>query len=662
MRAFLARVGRRLRFLKPTFDFGLPTWPGQTLAGAIAGLVDVGVSTAGGTTFPNLGVRFAHAFWSIVTCALVGAAFDLACLVTSLIPKERRFLRHVPVILMGAIVLEWIMSRIVVRQADALLDGTASWLLHLLFALGMGVGVSAVIVLGRSLGSARHRFMPLAVLIAGGALTGNHFLLRDDYVEAHTTTVVYATFFFGSFISAKWLSAVKPTGRSLGAFVAVVSIFFVWSPTNEVRHKLFQSPGAAGAWIIANLWWKLPDLAGQPSASVDPRWLGPRDGERRPSEARPMGGPPVVVLLTIDATRRDAVLGEGRPERLKNMGRMIREGTTFTNARSPGSQTAVSMATLFTGKYFSELHWSKYGTGKSRFDYPALDDTPRFVAKLTDAGVSTFKVVSLTFLKNDFGVAAGFAEEEVVTTGRRHARGREVVGPLVERLQAAREDEALFVFAHLTEPHHPYDRAGFKGSPHDRYLAEVNLADEFVGRVMRTLETGNLRNRSILIVSADHGEAFGEHETYQHTKTIYDEMLAIPLLVWGKGVKKQQLDVPVSLVDVGPTILDTFAVPTPDFMAGESLLPLIVTGEGELERPILAEGRLRRAFYLDGVKVLVDERRKTVEAYDLERDPGELVNIFDTEGPRVAPVLAALDLYFAQRSERRDGYEPIYKP
>lgn len=661
MKQWLLRVGSRLRFLKPKFDVGISTWPGQTLAGVVAGLADIGVSSFE-TDFANAGIRLAHAFWSVVTCAFVGALFDVVFLLIGLIPKERRWLRQLAVIIAGAALLEWIMSRIVVRQADALLDGPLALPIHVLFALGMGLGVSLVVILGRSIGSARHRFIPLAVVMAGAALISHHFLLRDDYVEAHTTTVVYAMLFLGSFISAKWFSTFTPGVRSLGALGAGIALFLVWSPPNEVRHKLFQSPGSAGAWMIANVWWTLPKTASAPSDLVDARWLGPRDGVRPLSAERPVKGPPVVVLLTIDATRRDAVLGEGRPEKLKHMGRMIREGTVFTNARSPGSQTAVSLSTLFTGKFFSELRWSKHGTGRSRFDYPAADDTPRFVAQLTDGGVSTFKVVSLTFLQNDYGVAAGFGEEEMVTTGRRHARGREVVEPIIERLQNAAPDEPLFIYSHLTEPHHPYDRAGLKGTSHERYLREVDLADEFVGRVMRALQTPALKDRSILIVSADHGEAFGEHQTYQHTKTIYEEMLQIPMLVWGEGVRAQRLDEPVSLVDLGPTILETFGMSVPDFMAGESLVPLLVTGEGAPSRPIFAEGRLRRAIYVGGLKVLVDERRKTVEAYDLEKDPLELTNVFDSESERVGPVLAALNLYFEQRSERRDGYEPIYKP
>jgi arylsulfatase A-like enzyme len=251
----------------------------------------------------------------------------------------------------------------------------------------------------------------------------------------------------------------------------------------------------------------------------------------------------------------------------------------------------------------------------------------------------------------------------VVTEGRRHARGREVVDPIVKRLEAVGPDEPLFVFGHLTEPHAPYDRGKKRsGSNWEKYLSEVDAADELVGRVMTVLSRGPLAKRSLLIVSSDHGEAFGEHGTYEHTKTIYEEQLRVPLLFWGAGVKAQRVEEPVNLVDLGPTLLDWFGVDTPDFMAGESLLPTVLEGPRALSRPLFAEGRLRRAIFIGDLKVIVDERRKTVEAFDLATDPAELTNVYESDPARVRPALAALHRYFERRSASRDGYRPIYKP
>jgi arylsulfatase A-like enzyme len=164
-------------------------------------------------------------------------------------------------------------------------------------------------------------------------------------------------------------------------------------------------------------------------------------------------------------------------------------------------------------------------------------------------------------------------------------------------------------------------------------------------------------------VSADHGEAFGEHATFQHTKTLYDELVRVPLLVRGPGVAPRAIDTRVGLVDLGPTILDLFGVETPASFEGQSLVPLLKGGAPALDRPLVAEGRLRRAMYLpDGLKVIEDDRRKTVEVYDLGRDPGELDNLFDRDPGRSDAAVATLRAFFTAHRSTRAGYRPVYKP
>ena len=80
-------------------------------------------------------------------------------------------------------------------------------------------------------------------------------------------------------------------------------------------------------------------------------------------------------------------------------------------------------------------------------------------------------------------------------------------------------------------------------------------------------------------------------------------------------------------------------------------------------RPLVIEGRLRRAMYLaDGLKVIEDLRRKTVEVYDLTRDPGEANNLFDRDPARSDAALATLRAFFAVHTAKRPGYRPVYKP
>jgi arylsulfatase A-like enzyme len=218
-----------------------------------------------------------------------------------------------------------------------------------------------------------------------------------------------------------------------------------------------------------------------------------------------------------------------------------------------------------------------------------------------------------------------------------------------------------FFATHWLEPHAPY-LAGKKGQkPWNRYLAEVDrietslrfIADEFVRRP-------DLARRTYVVLAADHGEAFGEHGSYHHASTLYDELLRVPLLILGPGIAPSRDSTPVSLIDVGPTVLDLFGLGTPGFHLGQSLLPALFGKELQIDRPMAAEaGRLMRSLvFADGYKAIVDLQKNTQEVYDLASDPGELRNLVGTS--RRAD-LALVDLHLFFEVHRRKGYEPPWR-
>jgi arylsulfatase A-like enzyme len=123
------------------------------------------------------------------------------------------------------------------------------------------------------------------------------------------------------------------------------------------------------------------------------------------------------------------------------------------------------------------------------------------------------------------------------------------------------------------------------------------------------------------------------------------------------------IDVPVTLVDLGPTILDLFGLDTPATFLGQSLVPLLTGETVDLTRPRFVEGRLRRKFMLpDGIEAIEDLRRKTVEVYDLKADPGETRNLWDADPVRSDVALAALRAFFDAHARTAEAYEPPYEP
>jgi arylsulfatase A-like enzyme len=370
---------------------------------------------------------------------------------------------------------------------------------------------------------------------------------------------------------------------------------------------------------------------------------------------------PVVVLITIDAVRADAVGDPANASLFPTLTALARQGVSFTQAHAAGSQTALSLSALFSGRPFSEQLWTEHGSGASRFYYPAEDSSVRFPELLSAHGVGTVAFHGLGFLSGEYGVTRGFHDETVVVQGIRHAQASELVDRLIGRLRRLKPGPA-FLYTHLMEPHEPYDRGRLDGTDEERYLSEIAVADAQVARVWHLLEA-RFPGRWALFVSADHGEAFGDHGTREHGKTLYEELIHVPLFAIGPAFVPRVVSQRVSLLDLGPTMLDLFGVATPATFVGQSLVPLLAGQDVTLDRPLFAEGRLRRELTTAGGLVAIEDlRRKTAEVYDLSSDPGETRNLFDAEPARSDVALATLRAFFSAHTRTRDGYSPPFTP
>ncbi len=648
------------------------SFPALTIGAFGAALVDV-VASAIETPFLHRSTQALHAIFDVALFVAVGLLGDLvlgalARVARAAAPRRPGLVFYPLYGALGGLGVFELLERVFGRQSQALLDGRFATAIYVAFALAPVVALPLLHAIAVWLGHRRRLFV-LGVLVGIGGLIQNQRVYRDDYFEGHVTAIWALVTVLGESLAPRLrrrlvrLRARPWALRSLRVAV-LASLVLTWiTPPNRVRLALFASPGAASAWICALTFWELPGAEASPDPRLDEAWLTERDPTpRAPQPLLDPGRPPVVVLVTIDATRADLVLDPERQKRLPTFTRLAREGVTFTQARSAGSQTAVSLTALFSGKHFSGMRWARFGGGKNDYEYAATDTTPRLTDLLREREIPTFKVISLPFLPNEFGVAPGFDEEIRAQVGRRHAPANDVVPPLLDRLREAK-GKPLFAFVHMTEPHSPYDRGRIKRVPAlEAYFCEIEVADTYLGKIVRELESPDLAGRSLLIVSSDHGEAFGEHGTTLHTKTIYEELIRVPLFVWGAGVKPQQVDVPVSALDIGPTVLDAFAIPTPNRWVGESLAPFLRGGSATPTRPVMAEGRLRTAIILGHEKILIDRRRKIVEVYDLSRDPGELDNLYDADPARFAPALSALSAFSRAHDYAAPGYEQVYKP
>jgi arylsulfatase A-like enzyme len=411
--------------------------------------------------------------------------------------------------------------------------------------------------------------------------------------------------------------------------------------------------GVGGASVVVNL-ARIADAGPffQPRDNLEP--IPP--GER----VYPEGEHPIVLVVTADALRADIFDKPEHATYTKNIRALMDRSAVFDMARSPGSQTVYTLSTLSTGQYFSQQYWSKRG----REYWPHEDPQHHLAGLLMDAGVRAKIVQGTKFLGPSYGVMKGF-DNARYTRGKtsKWAMANVLTDHLLKHVDDHQAKEPLFVFLHYFDTHHPYDRGGKEGTEFERYLKEVQLIDVEIQRIVDELGKRGLWERTTLIFSSDHGEAFGEHNSRWHATTIYEEQLRIPLLVYGAGVKPRRIAEPVSLVDIGPTVLDLMGVPTPGQFMGQSLVPLMGGEDVELVRPIVAETQLKQAMlFRDGTKVIRDQKRNTIEVYDLKSDPGEEKNLVGSIDPDDDAHVQLLLGFFEVQTYNRDGYVPPWRP
>jgi arylsulfatase A-like enzyme len=193
----------------------------------------------------------------------------------------------------------------------------------------------------------------------------------------------------------------------------------------------------------------------------------------------------------------------------------------------------------------------------------------------------------------------------------------------------------FFLWAHLYDPHRPYDPPEPYRSryAHNPYIGEIAFADAQIGRLIGALEQQRLLDRTVVIVTADHGEALGSHGERDHGIFVYEDVIRIPLIIRAPGLNATRIGQIVRVTDIMPTVLDLLGAPeTPT--DGVSLVDVMRGRKSDLNLEAYAESLypLRRGW--SPLRALRSGRFKLIDAprpelYDLDDDPFEERNIYD---------------------------------
>ncbi|HEX6273199.1 MAG TPA: sulfatase [Polyangiaceae bacterium] len=510
--------------------------------------------------------------------------------------------------------------------------------------------VPAAFVAGGRLASPRGRIA--AGIIAFAMVFVHHVVLVRAYPGIHLYWVWTAVTLFGRAFSGAALPnrlaslTLRPSviraALGLAALGAVASLV-VW-PRYAVVSQIFQTNGSVLFPFLAKARETRADEAVDAevvaSGLIAERWLAENRHERpvRPSKPRLAPKSPIVILLTFDAVGIDAANELRRAGRWPNVEALARESVEFTQARSPAAGTRQTMGAIFTGRYASQVQW---------VDRKISSRTLRLTEPLARLGLRTIHLE--VFDEIGSGALGRFDREIRVRPGRkeqRRALSEDVLPRALEELDAAKGEPA-FLFMHWLDPHAPYDSQGTEGSKRDAYLREVEACDTRFGELRRALEQRGLWERVILILASDHGEAFGDHGIATHGNGLYESLLRVPLFIRVPGVAPRKSDVPVSLIDLGPTLLDLLGARTPGRFVGQSLVPVLRGQAPSFDRPIAGDGGTDQTMLFGRHKLIEDRSKQSVELYDLSTDPRERRNLFGTLGGKDELMLKVMRYYFA---------------
>ncbi len=515
-------------------------------------------------------------------------------------------------------------------------------------------------------------------------------------------------------IAAQLALGVVLTRRGRSGLPALIGFSLVFLGVPWItRQALYEHPGRtrwgwALAWAVAVpmvVWlaarvlrssgkvrggaWALPVVLALASAVAV---LG-LDRAHQPASPRGARKAPNVVLIVMDTVRADhlSVYGYAR-QTTPELARLAREATVYDRAIAASDVSLTSHASLFTGLY--GRHHGAHGPengASSQAPSPLSGRFETLAERLHDRNYRTSAVTAnVSFLGRPFNLQQGF-DDYIVLGGacctttpfeawRRAARvageprvyvSGDVVARDVTRLVdlGRRGDRPFFIFANFMDAHTPHSPPApyldrfWDGQPETRRIASYDgslaYLDLQIGRVVEHLRSAGILDETLLIVTADHGEALGERGLYGHDGVaVYQGLVHVPLIVRYPGVSEaRRVTTPVSSIDVVPTVLEAVgAAPAPgvaeslfhpraDRVAISESFPSIVSKQRR---------HMQRAVFAGSLKLVVDDTGR-VELFDLDQDPREERNLATPDDPRVRQLAAELERWRGLPSAEASG-------
>jgi len=395
---------------------------------------------------------------------------------------------------------------------------------------------------------------------------------------------------------------------------------------------------------------------------------------------------PDIVLIVVDTLRADHLGLYGYPRSTSpHLDALAVRGTVFDAAMAAAPWTLPSVMSIATSRVPS-----RHGVVNDGLRLP--EGVPTLAGSLREAGYATGGFVSHIYVTAPFGFDRGFERYEDFGLSRPGYRLEAGLEPTADRVTTAalewvegRDAGPLFLFVHYFDPHWPYDPpephrslfasdyagpldAGYDSISRfqdplvpipddyrrfliDRYDGEIYFVDLQIGRLLDGIAAARGRRPIAVAITGDHGEEFKEHGSMGHGRQMYEEVVRVPLVIargplaGGHGAPAgaagaARVGLPVSGIDIAPTLLELAGLAAPEGMQGRSLAPLLggagggpagrSSGAGAGDAAVAGAicetvrmNTLRQAIREGPLKLIhvMDENR--AELFDLAADPQE---------------------------------------
>jgi arylsulfatase A-like enzyme len=349
-----------------------------------------------------------------------------------------------------------------------------------------------------------------------------------------------------------------------------------------------------------------------------------------------------VLWIVIDAVRADhlALYGYGRPTS-PELSRLAASSLLFLNAYSPSATTHLSFPAFLIGKNVESMRW-EYATDRARVE--AAAGQPTIAERLAPLGYRSAAVIS-PFIAHLPSIVRGF--DRVITEHRAAFPhdGQGATGAAIDALGLTGPDAAkpFLLLTYYEDPHMPYDAHGagepsFGKADVDLYDGEIAYVDRHLGMLLDYLKLHpDVDQRTVVIVTSDHGEELGERGGTSHGKNCNEESVHVPLLVRIPGLPAARIATRVASVDIVPTILELVGAKASEpELDGRSLLGTLDAApvDAAVRCAITNQGSTLtgRPFYQQAVRygdrvLLHDLGTNDFGLYDTQSDRNERTNL-----------------------------------